>query len=454
MNRKSGRLNSRRKSERRRSRLSKSRELLASGLAHHQAGRLVEAERCYREACTRSPHLAEAAHLLGRVLYELRRPDEALPWLEQSVACKPDSVNALNDLGNLLEELGRKEDAEAAYRRVVQLQPDNADAYNNLGVVLKESGRADEAIEAYQQAIVTAPKHPFAHCNLGNLLRKEDRLEEAAVAYRRALQCNSQQTDAHKGLCATLSRLEDWEQAAEACQQWLANEPDNPVARHMMAAFSEESAPTRASEAYVVGVFDEFAATFDQQLARLNYRGPQWIAETLAEEGLAPVPVLNILDAGCGTGLCGPILKPYARRLVGVDLSKEMVRKAHQRNVYDELAIGELTAFIAAHSETFDLIVCADTLIYFGDLNRVVAAVCLSLRPEGRFVFTLEQMPAAEEGNIDYRLNRHGRYTHSRNYVHDCLAKGGMRPLQVKCEVLREQASQPVGGLLVTAIRV
>ena len=29
-----------------------------------------------------------------------------------------------------------------------------------------------------------------------------------------------------------------------------------------------------------------------------------------------------MLDAGCGTGLCAPLLRPYASRLTGVDLSK------------------------------------------------------------------------------------------------------------------------------------
>ena len=35
-----------------------------------------------------------------------------------------------------------------------------------------------------------------------------------------------------------------------------------------------------------------------------------------------------MLDAGCGTGLCGPLLKPFAGRLDGVDLSPRMLAKA------------------------------------------------------------------------------------------------------------------------------
>ena len=38
-----------------------------------------------------------------------------------------------------------------------------------------------------------------------------------------------------------------------------------------------------------------------------------------------------MLDAGCGTGLCGPLIAPHARRLVGVDLSGQMLAHARER---------------------------------------------------------------------------------------------------------------------------
>ena len=61
-----------------------------------------------------------------------------------------------------------------------------------------------------------------------------------------------------------------------------------------------------------------------------------------------PAKALDVLDAGCGTGLCGPLLAPYARRLVGVDLSARHARRRRsEKGVYDELVKGELTALPA-----------------------------------------------------------------------------------------------------------
>lgn len=90
---------------------------------------------------------------------------------------------------------------------------------------------------------------------------------------------------------------------------------------------------------------------------------------------------LDMLDAGCGTDLCGPLLRAQARRLVGVDLSSGMVAKARARVGYDELVVAQLTAYLQVHSDAYDVVVSTDTLIYFGDLSPVFAAALGALRP-------------------------------------------------------------------------
>ena len=100
----------------------------------------------------------------------------------------------------------------------------------------------------------------------------------------------------------------------------------------------------------------------------------------------------DVLDAGCGTGLCGPLLAPYARRLVGVDLSTGMLKQAEAKNVYDQLYKVELTAYLRDCPGEFDVIVSADTLVYFGPLESVARAAAGALRPGGRLIFTVEAL--------------------------------------------------------------
>src|SRR5207244_1504398 len=132
----------------------------------------------------------------------------------------------------------------------------------------------------------------------------------------------------------------------------------NPIARHMLAACSGERVPARASDQFVQDTFDAFAEDFDEVLTQLAYQAPRLCAEAVAAELLGR-KAAALLDAGCGTGLCGPLLRPLAERLCGVDLSPAMLSRAHERKVYDALEQAELTGWLHQHPETFDVIVAA-----------------------------------------------------------------------------------------------
>ena len=198
--------------------------------------------------------------------------------------------------------------------------------------------------------------------------------------------------EARRLLAIAHCTLGEIDKAVEVFEEWLEEEPDSPIARHMLAACSGQDVPARASDAYVEETFDSFAASFDSKLAQLSYRAPELVAEMLADSGVGASKSLAVLDAGCGTGLCGPLVAPYAHRLVGVDLSAPMIAQARARNVYDELVKSELTAFLSESTGEFDVIVSADTLVYFGLLEDVAAASENALRPGGRLIFTVEEL--------------------------------------------------------------
>jgi predicted TPR repeat methyltransferase len=232
-------------------------------------------------------------------------------------------------------------------------------------------------------------------------------------------------------------------------EEWLGEEPEDPIAVHMLAACTGRDVPPRASNGFVERTFDGFAASFESKLEKLSYRAPALVAAMLEDSGLEPSKRLDALDAGCGTGLCGALVAPYARRLVGVDLSTGMLAHAKEKNVYDALMNAELTEFLRDHSEAFDLIVSADSLVYFGDLESVLAAAAGALRPDGLFIFTLEHAVGGQ-ADVEYRLEFHGRYSHGRGYVERLLAVSGLQAKTAHAE-LRMEAGAPVAGLVIQA---
>jgi predicted TPR repeat methyltransferase len=101
----------------------------------------------------------------------------------------------------------------------------------------------------------------------------------------------------------------------------------------MLAACTGRNVPERASNAFVETPFDSFASSFEAKLETLPYRAPALVAAMLKDSGLELSHRLDVLDAGCGTGLCGAVVAPFARRLVGVDMSQGMLAHAKDKNV-------------------------------------------------------------------------------------------------------------------------
>jgi predicted TPR repeat methyltransferase len=308
-------------------------------------------------------------------------------------------------------------EAEAAYRAAIRARPDHSDAYTNLGVLLNGQKRTHEAAVCFCKVITFRPKHPearrqlaLAHCMLGEV-----------------------------------------DEAVRVFEEWLAEEPDSPIARHLLAACSGRDVPARASDAFIEKTFDTFAGSFDAKLATLQYRAPALVAAALAGGEAAASKTLDVLDAGCGTGLCGPLIAPYARRLVGVDLSAGMLAQARARQVYDDLVKRELTTYLLESPGAFDAIVSADTLVYFGPLEAVVAASALALRPGGRLIFTVEELSGGGPG-AGYAISPHGRYSHARQYVERVLLEANLQP-EITAAELRLEAGEPVPGLVVSAAK-
>jgi predicted TPR repeat methyltransferase len=416
---------------------------LAVGLQQRLA--LDDAERIYRRILELIPEHPDALHFLGVLQHQCGRSQEAIQLISQALKIAPEYVDAHNNLGNILREQDRLDKAEACYRQVLELTPENAGAYNNLGTVLRATGRLADAETAYRRAIELDPDFPGPYQNMGNLLSQQGRVSEAVAHYSQAIVLDPNHPGSKRMLGIALSCLGRVEEAAKVFREWAAKEPDNPVARHLLAACSGNEIPERAPDAYVKQVFDNFAGHFEERLGRLDYRAPQLIAEAVARMHGEPAGNLDILDAGCGTGLCGPLLRPYARKLEGVDLSPGMLSRARSTGSYD--------GFIASKKAAYDVIVSADTLCYFGDLRQVMVAAAGSLRPGGHFIFTVEQSREDDDTMAaGFRLNPNGRYSQRETYVCRTVCEAGLETAAVTHETLRQEMGLPVAGLVVTAV--
>ena len=424
-------------------------DALHLALTLHKRNSLDEAERLYGRILESAPDNLNALHFLGLLCHQQNRHDEAVKLIERIIALAPDNADAHNNLGNVLEGLGRGMEAEVCYRKAIALRPDHGPAHNNLGVVLMARNQAGEAVEAYCRATALAPDSAEFRYNMGNALRKSGDFDAAIRAYREAITLAPDYAVAWQGLARTCLLANRSEEAADVFEKWIRKDPGNPVILFLQAACLGHGAPDRAPNHYVEQVFDDLADSFDTHLMEhLGYLAPTLLHEALAAALPVPTATLDILDAGCGTGLCAPFLRPYARYLAGVDLSAGMLAKAKGRNAYDNLIHAELTDFLDQKAEAFDIIASTDTLCYFGTLEPVFKAAAGSLKTCGILAFTLED---TEDETKSFRLNPHGRYAHSGTYVRGALETAGFDIYSILSAILRKENGAPVSGHVVVS---
>lgn len=408
-----------------------------------------EAERLYRTILDHWPDEPDALHYLGVLQHARGDGAAAEALIRRAIRLMPEEAGPWNNLGNVLVGLQRIDDAIAAYSRSAELDPQAPEAHNNLGSLYRRRGDLEAAEAACRHAVQLCADFAAAWYNLSRVLIERNQVAEGLQAHAKAITLMPRNVQSRDQVVRALVLLGELDEAARLYREWLAEDPDNPVALHHLAACTQAAAPARAPDAYVERVFDSFAESFDAKLASLDYKAPQLVCEALRSVVSTPARQLDIADVGCGTGLCGPLVRQWANRLVGCDLSAGMLSQAKQRGVYDTLHKAELVNYLEKQPAAFDVVISADTLCYFGDLEPVMQAAARAMRNNGILIFTVER--SDEPCEVGFTLQPHGRYAHTRAYLRAGLMRCNLIPLRLQNRELRREGGRPVQGVVVSA---
>jgi predicted TPR repeat methyltransferase len=275
-----------------------------------------------------------------------------------------------------------------------------------LARALVFAGRPEAALREYDLLLARHPQRAEAQSERADLLLDLGRAVDAARGYRRTLELR----------------------------------PEHRHAGHMLASI--EGGDAAAHSAYVAGLYDAYAATFEDHLTRqLGYDIPAELRRALAPLLPAPVPALDI---GCGTGLVAEALEGLASPIDGIDLSPGMVERARRRGRYRTLAAGDLTTLVGSGGFTgpYGLVTAADVFIHLPDLTPAFARIAGILAPEGLFAFSIEvaDQPVA--------LRSSGRYAQSRHHIRELAARSGLAVMLERSVTVRLERLRPVPGHL------
>ena len=418
------------------------------GVIFKELKEIDEAITCYKRALTINNDYAEAHYNLGVVLKEIGKLDEAITSYKRALEHKPDYAEALYNLGNALNECGELEEAIASYRETITIKPDYAEAHSNLGNVLKIIGKPNEAEFSYRKALAIRPDYAEAHSNLGAVLRELGRLNDAEESYKKALSIKPDFAETHSNLGHVLHALGKFNEAAESLRKAVGIEPDLPGVQHSLNALlgiTTDFAPRQ----YVEDVFNSYAKKFDNHLVNvLKYDAPIMLKKALLDLGLAQRKYKNVIDLGCGTGLSGLEFRDIAETLIGIDLSEEMVRKAEQKNIYDQLYVDDIVGRLEILKTQFSLFISSDVFAYIGDLLPLFSCIKRHSTQNSLLVFSTEH---TDDG--DFILRNTARYAHSKDYILSIAKQQGFRlEFFTTCNLRYERDGWIIGGLFVLKV--
>ena len=389
--------------------VAQSRALFFEGIEHFENGRLEPARVCFEKCQALTPGRPSVLRNLGITLFHLRRWEAAIPVLCQATTADPSLAEAWACLGLANEAQGQWQAAAEALEKALALAPQQAALWLRLGQVCLRRGSVENALRAFDRALQEDPGFAPAWSERGSLMRELHRFEEAARCFEQALVVGG----------------------------------DAELNGFYLASVRNGDAPTTPPRSYVEALFDDYAADFQSHVVdKLGYRGFEVLLKPLLDTGRR---YEHVLDLGCGTGLCGPLIAPQAGAIDGVDISAAMLEQARKLGVYRELIHADLGEFLAGTALRLDLILAADVFIYVGGLAAVFRSARRILEPGGCLAFTVE---LAEEGR-DIQLLPSLRYAHSEAYIRRLADEARFTGVRISKAPIRRDQTTPIMGLYV-----
>ena len=453
-------------------------------LVSQQSGRITEAGEFLRFALALAPDDPVLWTNYGVALSQADSHSNAAECLEHSLSLMPSQPDTWIALGVARSELGDFAAAESAYRKALEQLPDSLVAWQLLSLLKEQQKDFAGAIDCVKACIESGAQDPALFAYLGKLCHQLGRMTDAYHAYSHAAQM--EESNPHYRLMARksgflhslilgdsiesamigfdysfspesaelgnelsnllnssfslLSGFGYLDAAAKVGRKQVELWPDHPSAYYLLQAISGDAALDRSPQEYVVRHFDSFAEGFESQLVgSLGYDIPRKLCAAI--EGLSePGKQYDTLDAGCGTGLCGPLLRSRSRCLIGIDISSKMLEQARLKAVYDELASEDLTSYLQRSPARFDLIVAADVMVYFGDLSGLISMFAGSLRAGGLLAISTEGWAGP-----GYKVLPSGRFAHAAGYVRG-LAASHFQELACIETTIRLEANRKLPG--------
>ena len=398
----------------------------------------------YQVALDLRPDYLDAYYNLALAQTKCNLNEEAMITYRALLTLSPEHTGARFQLGCLFMRRHEYKSAQHEFTELLKRHPNHFESFANLALCYLQTGSLDKAAKCYWQALELVPEDGDILFNLGVIHMQQGYPAEGIQYYQRAVKAVPDYFDAHHNLAAAFLMRRNYEEAEHHFQEALRIQPTNAALRHTLQILRQDKSLTGSAPAYIRSLFDSYADYYEPHLlTHLHYEVPQKLHDVLLSVTNPQAITGPILDLGCGTGLCAPLLKTYATKLVGVDLSPNMLAIAQQKQLYDDLIAEDAIHYLESQDHLFQLIVAADVVVYFGELDKLLSGAAHALKQGGYFLFNVETNAAP-----GFMLTLAGRFAHHADYLRAEAVAHGFTVVSMREAILRYQDEVPVAGYL------
>nr|WP_225349140.1 methyltransferase domain-containing protein [Anaplasma marginale] len=286
----------------------------------------------------------------------------------------------------------------------------------DLGLYHFYRGNVQDAKARFWLISLVRPKLPDAYYNIGRCHLVLRDIHRAVKSFEKALSLDK----SHQESMYYLQKIEAPEKVAEV--------PENIIRQHF----------NYTSEYFV-----------EYWLIAQNYRGHEYVRSLVMNFLGDRIAELDVLDLGCGTGVCGQFLKMkgVGRHITGVDISRRMLDIARKcfvngRQAYNELLCMNMHEFLRDNNKEYDVIILTEVLHYSGKRLGEILEMCSKALAKGGIIVALVR----EGTGQGYRFVKEGDFfCHSGAYVQQQVERLGLRLSYVnRCKIYGDR----VDGLL------
>tara|TARA_B100000214_G_C23922518_1_gene606774 strand:+ start:135 stop:1307 length:1173 start_codon:yes stop_codon:yes gene_type:complete len=352
---------------------------------------------------------------------------------------KDENSEFLNIKGIILRANGELRESLISYNRAISINSSEATYFNNRGNLYRELENYKKALNDFNKALDLDPKFFDALINLILLEHDKELYKESEHLCKEAIKINNDRSEGYKLLGISYLNQKKISSAIEYLEKAQKIKFET-VVQHQLDILNGKQKKHTPLE-FIQNTFNSYAKNFDEHLIqKLKYNGPKLIQFSI-ESSIQKKLFNNVIDLGCGTGLCGDFLSKVSSNLHGIDISFNMLKKAKDKNKYNELIKGDFLEYLKKTENRYDLFIACDVFIYTGDIDETFKLIKKTSSKESYFVFTTELL---KKGN--YNLDSSGRFKHSENYISSICEENSMEIINKNNINLRIENDKNING--------